>query len=88
MSSIVDSLPTILVIALAIVSFVLGILFLVLFARRRKILFLILGLLLTFILPGVFLCLACLLWLPNAAVVYGPPPTIMVYGPPPSNRIP
>jgi ABC-type Fe3+ transport system permease subunit len=74
MSSIVDSLPIIIAVALAAISFFAGVVLLILFARSRKTLFLILGLLLTFILPGILLCLAVILWIPNAVMVYGPPP--------------
>jgi hypothetical protein len=74
MSSVMDSLPLIILIALAVLSFIIGIVLLILFARSRKILFLILGLLLTFLVPGIILYLAFLLWMPSAVMVYGPPP--------------
>ncbi len=74
MYSVMDSLPLIILIALAVLSFIIGIVLLILFARSRKILFLILGLLLTFLVPGIILYLAFLLWMPSAVMVYGPPP--------------
>jgi len=79
-SSIIDSLPLICLIALAVISFILGIISLIQFARSRKPLFLILGLVLTFLLPGVCLFLSTRL--------LTPPDPFMVYGPPPSNHVP
>jgi len=51
-----------------------GIFCLVRYAQTRQILFLILGVLFTFIIPGVMCCLALALWVPSTMVVYGPPP--------------
>ena len=61
-------------VVLGLVSFGIGIYFLIRYARMRKRSFLVIGLILTFIVPGLVCCLAFMLWLPSATVVYGPPP--------------
>ena len=59
---------------LALASLGCGVYCLVRYAKTRKIIFLVVGLLLTFILPGLFFCLALVLFIPGTMVVYGPPP--------------
>ena len=45
---------------------------------------LIVGLVLTFIVPGLLFCVALGVFIPSTIIVYGPPPpTTIVYGPPP-----
>ena len=82
------STMTILIIAaaiiLALVSLGCGIFCIVRYARTRKVVWLIVGLVLTFIVPGELLCVALGVFIPNVMIVYGPPPpTNIVYGPPP-----
>ena len=79
---------TILIIAaaviLALVSLGCGIFCIVRYAKTRKVVWLIVGLVLTFIVPGVLLCVALGVFIPSVMMVYGPPPpTNIVYGPPP-----
>jgi hypothetical protein len=62
------------VIVLGLTSLGVGIFFLVRYARTRKRTHLVIGLLLTFIILGLLCCFVFILWLPNAFVVYGPPP--------------
>ena len=62
---------------LSLVSLAVGIFFIVRFAKTRKTAYLIVGLLLTFIVPGALLCLALVVFIPTTMVVYGPPPTSM-----------
>ena len=85
----------------AIVILVIGIIFLaslgggiyclVRYARTRRTSYLIAGVALTFVLPGICLLIVLVGFIPNTTVVYGPPPvrptvipTMMVYGPPPT----
>jgi hypothetical protein len=81
MPTLPDSLPQIILIALAVISCAAGIFCLIKFAKTRRPLFLILGLLLTFILPGVCLYLIARTGTP-------PVDSIMTYGPPPSHDVP
>ncbi len=77
----------VLAIVLSLVSLGAGIFCIVRYARSRKVVFLIVGLLLTFLLPGIIMCAALGIFIPNTLIVYGPPPqvpTTIVYGPPPS----
>ena len=80
---------TILIIAaaviLALVSLGCGIFCIVRYTKTRKVVWLIAGLLLTFIVPGLLLCVALGVFIPSVMMVYGPPPppTQIVYGPPP-----
>jgi len=70
---------------LALVSLGVGIYFIIRYARSRKTPFLITGLVLTFVLPGLFLCVVLGIFIPATTIVYGPPPpTNIVYGPPPT----
>ncbi len=64
-----------------ILSFVLGLAFLcggifclVRYAQTRRNLFLILGLVFTFVVPGLLVCFVFGIWIPNTIVAYGPPP--------------
>ena len=82
------STTTILIIAaaviLALVSLGCGIFCIVRYAKTRKVVWLIVGLVLTLIVPGLLFCLALGVFIPSTMVVYGPPPpTTIVYGPPP-----
>ena len=70
---------------LSLVSLAGGIFCIVRFAKTRKIAYLIVGLILTFIIPGLCLFATLVVSIPSTTVVYGPPPTMMVYGPPPIN---
>lgn len=60
---------------LALIAFIAGVVLLIQFARTRKIAYLLIGLLLTFLVPGMLCCLSFLLWAPHTFVVYGPPPS-------------
>ena len=75
MSSSSETLLLICPIGLALIAFGAGIFFLIRYARTRKVAFLLTGLLLTFILPGVFCCLSFLFWAPHIFMAYGPPPS-------------
>jgi len=46
------------------------------YARTRKTIFLILGVILMFILPGICLCALLGIYIPSTTIVYGPPPTL------------
>jgi len=74
-----SNLTPLIVIAIAVilslVSLAMGVFCIFRFAKTRKIAYLIVGLLLTFILPGVLLCIALVVFVPSTMVVYGPPPT-------------
>lgn len=64
---------------LAVILLAVGIVCLVLYARRRNKALLVIGLVLTLIVPGLaFCCLLSLLarLIPDPFVVYAPPPTI------------
>jgi len=81
---------TILIIAvaviLALVSLGGGIFCIVRYAKTRKVVWLIVGLVLTFVVPGLLVCVALGVFIPSIMVVYGPPPpTNIVYGPPPGS---
>jgi hypothetical protein len=80
MPSTPELLPWIIAIAAAVLSFAAGMLCLIRFVKTRKPLFLGLGLLLTFLLPGVLLFLS--------TQMASPPDPVMVYGPPPSADAP
>ncbi len=82
------NITTILIIAAAVIlalgSLGGGIFCIVRYAKTRKVVWLIVGLLLTFIVPGLLLCVALGVFIPSVMIVYGPPPpTQIVYGPPP-----
>jgi len=72
-------------IILGLVSLGSGIYCIVRYARSRKVVMLIVGLILTFIVPGIFVCVVLGAFIPNTLIVYGTPPspTMIVYGPPP-----
>jgi nicotinamide riboside transporter PnuC len=72
---------------LGLVSLGSGIYCIVRYARSRKVVTLIVGLILTLIVPGIFLCVALGAFIPSTMIVYGPPPppTTIVYGPPPTS---
>jgi hypothetical protein len=71
-----SNLTPIIVVAIAVilslVSLAGGIFCIVRYVKTRKIVFLIVGLLLTFILPGVFIYAALVVFIPSTMVVYGP----------------
>ncbi len=71
---------TILLIALGVILSLVslggGIFCIVRYVKTRKVVFLIVGLILTFILPGICLCLVLISFIPSTMVVYGPPPSI------------
>jgi hypothetical protein len=70
------SIGLVLLLVLAVIAaLAAGVVCLVRFAKTRKKIFLIAGLLLTLLLPGCLLLLGILAWLPNAFVAYGPPPS-------------
>jgi hypothetical protein len=71
-------------IVLGLASMAGGIVCIVRYARTRKVPWLIVGLLLTLIVPGLVVCGALVFWIPTTMMAYGPPPTMMVYGPPPT----
>ena len=75
MSSSSETLLLICLLGLALIAFIAGVVLLIQFARTRKVAYLISGLLLTFLLPGILCCLSFLLWAPHTFVVYGPPPS-------------
>lgn len=53
------------------------------YSRTRKLPYLIAGILLALIIPGILLLVLLGMWIPSTVVVYGPPPpTMVVYGPP------
>lgn len=64
-------------ILIALASFIGGIICFVQYKRRRKVVWLIVGLVLTLILPGLFICLALGVFVPTTMVVYGPPPDVL-----------
>lgn len=76
----------ILAVIFSLVSLGAGIFFIVRYAKTRKVVFLIVGLVLMFILPGICLCVALGIFIPTTTIVYGPPPmpTTIIYGPPPT----
>ncbi len=61
---------------LSLISLGGGIFCIVRYFQTRKIALLIVGLILTFILPGICLCLVVLSFIPSTMVVYGPPPNL------------
>lgn len=73
-----SNLSPIIIIAIAVilslVSLAGGIYCIVRYGKTRKIAFLIVGLLLTLILPGLFIWAALAVFIPSTMVVYGPPP--------------
>jgi len=74
-----NTMPIIIVaiaVILSLISLGGGIFCIVRYVKTRKIVFLIVGLILTFILPGICLCLALVVFIPSTMVVYGPPPSI------------
>jgi|PlaIllAssembly_1097288.scaffolds.fasta_scaffold2328921_1 hypothetical protein len=83
MPSLGESVPQILLIITAVVSFAAGVYCLVRFGKTRKNVFLILGLLFTFLLPGICVYLVAH-WLVQAQ----PPTPIITYGPPPDHNVP
>lgn len=58
-----------------------GIYCLVRYAKTRKVVFLIVGLILTFILPGIGLCAVLGVYIPSTTIVYGPPPSFPTSAP-------
>jgi len=61
-------------IILSLASLGAGIYCLIRYARTRKAALLIVGLVLTFILPGICLVAALVAFIPSTTIVYGPPP--------------
>ena len=77
--------PTIIIlilVLLAIASLVGGIISLVKYAKTKNKLMLILGIVFTFIVPGILLYFAFRIWVMDTMMVYGPAP-MMEYGPMP-----
>jgi ABC-type Fe3+ transport system permease subunit len=64
-----------LVVLAAIAALVIGVVCLIRYSKTRKKKFLAAGLILTLLLPGCLLLLGFLVWIPNAVVAYGPPPS-------------
>jgi hypothetical protein len=62
-------------ILLGLISMAGGIVCIVRYARTRKVVWLIVGLLLTLLVPGLLICAAIVLWIPSTMVAYGPAPT-------------
>ncbi len=60
--------------AIALLLFVLGVCLLIRYARTRRRLPLVLGLLFTFVLPGLLILAWAAGWLPLPGMVYAPPP--------------
>ena len=55
------------------------------YSRTRKRAYLVAGILLALIIPGIIVCFVLGVFVPGTTVVYGPPPpppTTVVYGPP------
>ena len=65
---------TVVVAVLGLVSLAAGIFCLIRFMRTRRRALLVVGLLLTFVAPGILFCLIVGYWVPAALIVYGPPP--------------
>jgi hypothetical protein len=65
----------------ALLSFAGGIFSLLQYVKKKNKMLLVLGILLTFIIPGLVICAIFTLSVPDTTVVYGPPP-MMDYGPP------
>jgi hypothetical protein len=60
----------------ALIALGVGIFLLVRYAQTRRTPFLIGGLVLTLVLPGLLCCLALMLFAPFTTVAYGPPPSV------------
>ena len=60
--------------AILLVPFAVGVTLLVRYMRTRRRLFLVLGLLFTFVLPGLLILSLAAGWLPLPGMVYAPPP--------------
>ena len=69
----------------AIISLVFGIKFLIKYSKTRKNKYLYLGIIFTFVIPGILLIVAFKLWVyqGNSMILYGPLP-MMEYGPGPA----
>lgn len=76
-SNLTPIIVIVIAVILSLVSLAGGIYCIVRYGKTRKIVFLIVGLLLTFILPGLFIWAALAVFIPSTMVVYGPPPTSM-----------
>ena len=76
----------ILALIFSLASFGAGLYCIARYAKTRKVVFLVVGVILTFILPGICMCAVLGIYIPSTTIVYGPPPppTSIVYGPPPS----
>jgi hypothetical protein len=59
---------------LSLISLGCGIFCIVRYAKTRKVVWLIGGLILTFIVPGLLICVALGVFIPSTMIVYGPPP--------------
>lgn len=79
--SIILVLAIVLAALFSLASFGAGIYFIVRYAKTRRTLFLILGLVLMFILPGVCLCVVLGVYIPSTTIVYGPPPSFPTFTP-------
>jgi hypothetical protein len=65
---------TVVIAVLSLASLAAGIFCITRYMRTRKRVLLVVGLLLTFVAPGILFCLVVALWAPAATVVYGPAP--------------
>jgi len=71
-----NTLVTILIVCgilIGLVSLATGIILIVRYFRTRKISMLIIGVVLTFVVPGILLCIALAIAIPFTFMVYGPP---------------
>lgn len=65
------------ILALGVLGLVgVGVFFIVRYAQTRRAAFLISGLLLTLVVPGIFLLCLLAVWIPSLSMVYGPPPDL------------
>ena len=74
--------PTLVIILalVGIISLAAGIISLIKYARTKSKLFLVLGIMLTFVVPGIILFVVFRIWPIDTGVVYGPGPGVL-YGP-------
>jgi hypothetical protein len=63
---------------MGLISLIGGIVCLISYAKTRKTALLVVGLLLTFIVPGIAFCIILAIWIPSTMVVYAPPPPDIV----------
>ena len=68
-------LVVILAVVFSLASLGVGVYCIVRYAMTRKLVFLIVGVILAFILPGICLCAVLGVYIPTTTIVYGPPPS-------------